>query len=83
MVLSLGVVTPLEVKDPFTGVEYQVSCLLGIYIMTHNRVKITVKKYQWNNFIAKVTTIWGTVLKFDNQSISEVKGYLQVFVKSS
>lgn len=43
-VLNLWVTILLGVNDPFTGVTYQVPCILDVYIVVHNRGKIKVMK---------------------------------------
>lgn len=44
VVLKLGVMTPLGLNNPFTGVTYQLSCISGMYIMIHSSNKITGTK---------------------------------------
>ena len=66
IVFSKG--SQLVSHDPFganhsDGVAYQISCVSGIYVTIHNSSKITVMKYQENNFKVEVTTTQVTELR--------------------
>lgn len=57
MMIGLWVAIPLRLKDPFTGVAYQID----IYI--HNSSKISYEAVPKIILCLRVTTTWETVLK--------------------